>query len=130
MFRKKADISPEEHTEQEVVGELMSVQDINNFFKHYINPALTEAKIERATAANLKGNRTVQMQWFAVIAIILIGAGICYTMISNSASNSQCIHDMTEMAKGNKGVVAATQPANNNPLSSLLPNQNTGTIVK
>lgn len=92
---KKVDDSKIKKPKQrEIVGEFIRVQDVLGFFKYNLNPSYIDAKIEKATASQLKSGRTVPFQWVMAIAIIFIAGAIAYVLISGQSGNTSCYNDL------------------------------------
>ena len=79
---------------KEIVGETIKIQDIENFFKYNVNPALIESKIEKSIAMQMKDNRGIPIKWVMMFAFVLIGAGICYMIITGATAQSSCYADL------------------------------------
>ena len=90
-----------EKENKDIVGETLKVQDIENFFKHFINPALTEAKIEKATAAQMKREGGFPTTPLIVLAAILLVGVIAYTMLSNNSKDERLIGNLATCASEN-----------------------------
>lgn len=105
------------------IGEAIPIQYVENFFRYFINPALTEAKVEKKTAANLKDQRGVPLAWVFAIAIVFIAGGIAYMLVMGASSNSTCQQDLAAIARTNARVV-------NNPAASPPPENVGGTIIR
>lgn len=81
-------------SKREIVGEFIRVQDVLGFFKYNLNPSFIEAKIEKATASNLKQSRVVPFMWVFAIAIIFIAGAIAYVLISGQSGCESCYNDL------------------------------------
>lgn len=107
-----------------MVGEAIPIQYIENFFKYFINPSLTEAKVEKKTAAALKNAGAVPFTWIFIIAVLLIAGAVAYSVVTGATSNSECQQKLGQIAAGNTKVV-------NNPAAGVQPNPNIGgTTIK
>jgi len=104
MFKKKERIK-----NNNIVGETLRIQDVLNMFKYNINPSFIEAKIEKATAANLKKARTIQMVWIFAVAVLLVTGAIAYTLIADQLGCNECYDDLRSCYAGSAKVVNAPQ---------------------
>lgn len=79
-------------------GESLRVQDVENFFKYTINPHLVETKIEKASAAMMKEKGGVPKELIFGIAIVMVCAGIAYSMINNQTAYADMSNKYTACA--------------------------------
>ena len=123
MVDEKEDISANGKPVVKYIGETVTIQDINNFFKHFINPSLLEAKVEKATAAKLREARSVNMTIVLAVIMLMIGGGIAYMIISGSSTSATCQQELRSCYAGKAPVITA-------PLLPPTPTTTEGIIVK
>lgn len=112
MFKRKnvdedddepAEVAPApEQARVTYIGEFMTIGAIDNFFKHFINPSLSEAKIEKATAAALSGQKQFPVQLVMIAIFFMIGAGVAYMMISGALQNNSCYAQLQQCSGGGR----------------------------
>ena len=95
--RKKSDKERE-------IAEYVSIHDIDGFLK-FTSGALLESKVEKATAAQLRGMRTVNLGLVMTIATLLVAGGVATVLITGALSNTECVNKLAEIAKQSKKVV-------------------------
>jgi hypothetical protein len=95
-LKKKIKEEPKEvrYVTKEIVGETIKIQDIENFFKYNVNPALIEAKIEKSVAMQMRDNRGIPIKWVMMFAFVIIAVGIAYMLITGATSQSSCNADL------------------------------------
>jgi hypothetical protein len=120
MLEKKKqtnEIDSFNENKEDLTGESLRLQDVENFFKYAINPSLIEAKIEKATAALMKERGGLPLPLIIAVAIVMVAGGIAYTMIANQYNSSDLqnkyIGCETQLATYKTPVVTTAQKSSN-----------------
>jgi hypothetical protein len=105
---------------REITGETLSLQAVENFFKYTINPHLIETKIEKTTAAMMKERGGININLIFAIGVVVVCAGIGYSMISNQSQISDmtnkyitCENSLAQKSEtvvNNPAITTTTQP--------------------
>jgi len=95
-------------TEKRIVGEYLSIHDVDGFFK-FVSGALLEAKVEKKTAAQLRNRTGINTGIILMIAILFIAGSIAYMIISSVSANNSCVNELAKIAQQNKRVVNVQQ---------------------
>jgi len=96
---------------KKIVGEIISLSELDGFLK-FVSAQLIEAKVEKATAEQVKKmTRGINYSIIIMVIMLFIGGAIAYSIISSQMTNQECLNKLAQVASQYKRVVTQTQQA-------------------
>lgn len=112
---------------ESTTGRPLRLNDIIGFFKHNLNPSYIQSVIKLSVAKELEGRRQFPTNIIIVVGILLVCAGVAYTIIvgaqSSNAAAVQLGQCQNQLAQYQSKVVATTTTTSPTGFLPILPIQ-------